>query len=140
MSLAGLPLLTIYSIPVSMLGGGVPWWSFALTAGGFMLMLFLQHREQTSRWGRGIGEAGREPGTSIAVSSQRHPDVGGHRSARSPLLLAVMIPQFVPTLSFSVFGFGPGNGNGRRPHARQPDGRPATRPAARRGPAAAAGA
>ena len=27
--LAGLPLLTIYSVPVSMLGGGVSWWIFA---------------------------------------------------------------------------------------------------------------
>jgi len=110
-SLAGLPLLTIYSIPVSMLGGGVPWWSFALTAGGFLTMLFLQHREQTSRWGRGIGEAGREPGTSVAVSSHAIRTSAGSLGSVA-LLLAVLIPQFVPTLSLSVFGFGQGNGNG----------------------------
>ena len=34
--LAGLPLLAIYSIPVSVLGGGVAWWAFALTAAGFL--------------------------------------------------------------------------------------------------------
>ena len=110
-SLAGLPLLTIYSIPVSMLGGGVPWWSFALTACGFMLMLFLQHREQTSRWGRGIGETGHEPGASIAVSSHALRTSAGSLGAVA-VLLAVMIPQFVPTMSFSVFGFGAGSGNG----------------------------
>ncbi|MGZ5404310.1 MAG: transglutaminase family protein [Nocardioides sp.] len=110
-SLAGLPLLTIYSIPVSMLGGGVAWWSFALTAAGFLTMLFLQHREQTSRWGRGIGEAGREPGTSVAVSSHAVRTAAGSLGSVA-LLLAVLIPQFVPTLSLSLFGFGPGNGNG----------------------------
>jgi len=110
-SLAGLPLLTIYSIPVSMLGGGVAWWSFLLTASGFLTMLFLQHREQTSRWGRGIGEAGREPGTSTAVSSHAIRTSAGSLGSVA-LLLAVLIPQFVPTLSLSVFGFGQGDGNG----------------------------
>ncbi len=109
--LAGLPLLAIYSIPVSMLGGGVPWWSFAFTAGGFMIMLFLQHREQTSRWGRGIGEAGREPGTSVAVSTHALRSTAASLGGVA-LVLAVLIPQFVPTLSLSVFGFGPGDGNG----------------------------
>ena len=109
--LAGLPLLTIYSIPVSMLGGGVPWWSFTLTAGGFLLLLFLQHREQTSRWGRGIGEAGRQPGTAVAVTS------GAVRTSAASLgagalLLAVLVPQFVPTMSLDVLGFGPGDGSG----------------------------
>ncbi len=110
-SLAGLPLLTIYSIPVSMLDGGVAWWSFALTAAGFLLMLFLQHGEQTSRWGRGIGEAGREPGTSVSVSSHAIRTSASSLGAVA-LLVAVMVPQFVPTLSLSVFGFGPGGGTG----------------------------
>lgn len=109
--LAGLPLLVIYSIPVSMLGGGVPWWSFGLTSGGFMAMLFLQHRDQTSRWGRGIGDAGREPGTSVAVSTHAIRTSAGSLGAAA-LVLAVLIPQFVPTLSLSVFGFGAGNGGG----------------------------
>lgn len=110
-SLAGLPLLTIYSIPVSMLGGGVAWWSFALTAAGFLLMLFLQHREQTSRWGRGLGEAGRGPGASVAISSHALRTSASSLGAGA-LLLAVMIPPFVPTLSLSVFGFGQGSGQG----------------------------
>ncbi|HEX6148993.1 DUF3488 and transglutaminase-like domain-containing protein [Nocardioides sp.] len=109
-SLAGLPLLTIYSIPVSMISGGVPWWSFALTAGGFLLMLFLQHREQTTRWGRGIGEDGSTGSTvSISTTAVR---TSAAALAGSALVLAVLVPQFVPTLSLSVFGFGPGNGSG----------------------------
>ena len=53
--LAGLPLLVIYTIPVSMTGVGVSWWVFAVVAGGFALMLFLQESEQLSRWGRTLG-------------------------------------------------------------------------------------
>ena len=34
MSLAGLPLLTVFSVPVGLLGGALTWWIFALTAAG----------------------------------------------------------------------------------------------------------
>ena len=34
--LAGLPLLTIYTVPISVLGGGVSLWVFVPTALGFM--------------------------------------------------------------------------------------------------------
>jgi transglutaminase-like putative cysteine protease len=109
-SLSGLPLLTIYSIPLSLIPDGVPWWSFALPAAGFMLMLFLQHREQTLRWGRGLGAEGTGgPTTSISGSAIR---TSAGALAGSALVLAVLIPQFVPTLSLSVFGFGPGSGAG----------------------------
>ena len=109
--LAGLPLLAIYSIPVGLLGGGVPWWSFALPAAGFLLLLFLQHREQTSRWGRGIGEGGRQPGTSVAVTSSTVRTSAASLGSVT-LLLAVLVPQFVPTLSLDVLGFGGGSGGG----------------------------
>ncbi len=109
-SLAGLPLLTIYSIPISMISDGVPWWSFAVTAAGFLLMLFLQHREQTSRWGRGLGADG-ATGSSTSISSSAI-RTSASALAGSALVLAVLIPQFVPTLSLSVFGFGPGSGTG----------------------------
>jgi len=109
-SLAGLPLLTIYSIPISVIIDGVTWWSFALTAAGFLLLLFLQHREQTTRWGRGLGADGTTGSTSSISGSAIRTSAGA--LAGSALVLAVLIPQFVPTLSLSVFGFGPGSGSG----------------------------
>ena len=54
--LAGLPLLTVYSVPVSLVGGGVSWWVFALTAAGFLGLLFLQESDQVARWGRPLGQ------------------------------------------------------------------------------------
>lgn len=107
--LVGLPLLVIYSIPVGMLGGGVPWWSFTLTAGGFLLLLYLQHRDQTARWGRGLGATGSAP----AASSGSHAVRGAAATMGSvTLLLAVLVPQFVPTMSLDVLGFGAGGGGG----------------------------
>ncbi len=64
--LAGLPLLAVYTVPVSMLDGGLAWWIFALSAAGFLALLFLHENEQiaeisTSRPARCRQRAG-EPG------------------------------------------------------------------------------
>ena len=105
--LAGLPLLAVYSVPVGMLDGGLRWWVFALTALGFLMLLFLQEQEQVGRWGRSL-----DPAASA-----------GHRSeaVRGSALLvgvlataaAVVAPLAIPTLSLEVFdlGSGPGGDN-----------------------------
>ena len=108
--LAGLPLLTIYSVPVSMLGGGVTWWIFALTAAGFLGMLFLQESEQVARWGRplGVDPAVADPtGFGVTTGAVRTTagTIGGVATA-----LAVVVPLLVPTLSLRWFDFGVGPG------------------------------
>ena len=108
--LAGLPLLTIYSVPVSMAGDSISWWIFALTAGGFMTLLYLQESDQVSRWGRPLSED-RETGDPIAFGGGAQTvratatKVGGVATA-----LAVVIPALIPTLGLHVFDFGPGAG------------------------------
>ncbi|MCW2845177.1 MAG: transglutaminase domain protein [Nocardioides sp.] len=111
--LAGLPLLTIYSIPVSLLGGGVSWWVFSLTAAGFMALLFLQETEQVARWGRPLGEdpAVADPsgfGVSTGAIRTSAGTIGGVATA-----LAVFLPLLIPTLDIHLFdiGKGPGDGN-----------------------------
>jgi transglutaminase-like putative cysteine protease len=107
--LAGLPLLIIYSVPVSMLSGGVSWWVFALTAGGFLLMLFLQVNEQLIRWGRPLGseESSDPAGFSVRTGAVRATagTIGGVSTA-----LAVVLPVFIPTLGLAVFPGGNGEG------------------------------
>jgi transglutaminase-like putative cysteine protease len=108
--LAGLPLLTIYSVPVGMVGGGVTWWIFALTAAGFLGMLFLQESEQVARWGRPLGE---DP--AVADPSAFGVTTGAVRTTASTIgsvatALAVVVPLLVPTLSLHVFDFGAGPG------------------------------
>ncbi len=108
--LAGLPLLSIYSVPVSLLADGLSWWVFVLTATGFMTMLFLHESEQVARWGRSLGE-----GLSVG-----EPTVyGSHRGAAGSsarmigglaTTMSVMVPIFIPTLGLEAFEFGNGPG------------------------------
>lgn len=110
--LTGLPLLTIYSIPVSMVGDTISWWIFALTAAGFLTMLFLQESDHVTRWGRPIGEDP-ETGDPIAYGAGAHATrstattIGGVATA-----LAVVIPALIPTIGLHVLDIGPGGGGG----------------------------
>ncbi|MCR6031958.1 hypothetical protein GGQ22_10920 [Nocardioides sp. zg-579] len=104
-SLAGLPLLTIYSVPVSLVGGGLAWWVFALTAGGFLLVLYLHEGDRVTRWGRTVEDdpsafdvrTGRVRGTALAIGA-------------IAVALAVAVPTAVPTLDVRLVDFGAGPG------------------------------
>ena len=110
--LAGLPLLTIYSIPVSLVGNDIAWWVFAATAAGYLTMLFLQESDAVARWGRPIG-LDRETGDPISYGAGAHVvrstagTIGGVATA-----LAIFLPALVPTLGLHVLDFGPGSGGG----------------------------
>ncbi|HEX6246676.1 MAG TPA: DUF3488 and transglutaminase-like domain-containing protein [Nocardioidaceae bacterium] len=106
---AGLPLLAVYTAPVSILDGGVPWWVFAAGAVGFLALLVTDQARSLSLWGRPVSRtgtfvdsgAGTLPGISLRTSARR---IG--LTATS---LAVVAPLVVPTLSLSLLpGSGPG--------------------------------
>jgi len=106
--LAGLPLLTIYTVPVSLTGEGVSWWVFAATAAGFVLMLFLQENEHLSRWGRTLGQDAQDPsGFSVRTGDVRSSAAG---IAGLATAVALLLPMLIPTLTLSLFsgGFGAG--------------------------------
>ena len=109
--LAGLPLLAVYCVPVSLLDHGVAWLVFLLTAAGFMLMLYLQESEHIARWGRpvGTGAGGDDGGFGLSTGASR-----GSASSVGALamVLAVVVPIFIPTFDLATWGFGPGDGNG----------------------------
>ena len=110
--LSGLPLLTIYTIPVSLVETPIAWWVFVGTAAGFLAMLFLQEAEHVSRWGRPIAED-RETGDPISLGAGAHAvrrtatGIGGTATA-----LALVLPLVVPSVGLHVFDFGPGKGDG----------------------------
>ena len=107
--LAGLPLLAVYSVPVSMLDGGLRWWVFALTALGFLMMLFLQEQEHVGRWGRLPRRRGLGPA--------RRSDAGAARARCGwrwwPPPPPSWLPWRCPTFELQVFdlGSGPGGNN-----------------------------
>lgn len=108
--LAGLPLLAIYSIPVSLLDSGLSWWVFALTATGFLTLLHLHEGEQVARWGRSLSHessSGNPSAIGRGSSSVRRSagTIGGIATA-----LAVVVPVAIPTFDVQLFDFGPGSG------------------------------
>jgi transglutaminase-like putative cysteine protease len=110
--LAGLPLLTIYSVPISLLGGGVSLWVFVPTAIGFMAMLFLHENDMINRWGRPIG-SDRDGAGTIGSFGVRTGAAKSNATAIGSVAtgLAVVVPFLIPTLDINVFDFGAGNGD-----------------------------
>ncbi|MGZ4486503.1 MAG: transglutaminase family protein [Nocardioides sp.] len=103
--LAGLPLLMVYSIPISLLGNGVSWWIFAATAAGFLVVLHLQQTRAVAQWGRTLDQdpdvlRGRPPTVRTGAGG-----IGGVATA-----LAVVVPLLVPTFGLHLFDFGKGPG------------------------------
>ena len=135
---AGLPLLMIYSLPVSALDRSVNWLIFSLSALGFLAMLSLQERDRIGRWGRTLSV----DEVDSARLRHRHGQAA-HPGDRRLRDRAGGLPA----------GADPDPGpqrlrrRDRRPRRwrrprrpdHQPDDRPASRPGARRGPAADAG-
>lgn len=111
--LAGLPLLTIYSVPVSLLDG-VGWPVFVLAAGGFMAMLFLQEDTELLRWGWALDHDSADP-TGFGVRTGRNRTTA-FKVGATATALGVVLPFLIPTLSLSIFdgsGSGPGDGTVR---------------------------
>ncbi|HSU00933.1 MAG TPA: DUF3488 and transglutaminase-like domain-containing protein, partial [Nocardioides sp.] len=103
---AGLVLLTAYTLPVAVTGEAVSWWLFAVVAALFLVLVFLQHSDHVTSWGRAPeGEKG-----SFSV---RTGAIGNTATAlgAAAIALAVVVPAAVPTMSMSVFD---GNGPGTR--------------------------
>ena len=103
---AGRPAAAhVYSVPVSMLGGGVPWWSFALTAVGFLADALPAAARADHAAGAAASAADRAAATSprVGTGAVRH-DAGALGGVGTAL--AVVIPLFVPTLTLSVSASG----------------------------------
>jgi len=107
--LAGLPLLAVYSVPVSLLEGGIAWGVFLFTAIGFLIMLFLHESVQISRWGRSLGPDVTENDLTVFGSSATMRTSAG-KIGGFATVLAVVVPVLIPTVTLEVFDFGIGDG------------------------------
>jgi transglutaminase-like putative cysteine protease len=107
--LAGLPLLTIYSVPVSMTGHGPHWLLYTLTAIGFLVMIFLSESEQVARWGPILAEDhGHSEPKPLSVPTW--PRTGARAIGGVATALSIVVPLLLPTFSVHLFNFGPGTG------------------------------
>ena len=106
--LAGLPLLTIYSLPVSVLDRSVNSGVFIVAAGGFLLMLALQESDRVMRWGRPLGASEESDPSLFGVGANRSSTMAVGASA---IGMALVLPLFIPTLDLNLLGTG-GTGTG----------------------------
>jgi transglutaminase-like putative cysteine protease len=118
--LAGLPLLALYLVPATRTGGGYDWLAFALAAGGYTALLSAEGRDRLGRWGRPLVHAGRQrtgPDGKPVAAPKARVDTGpiaatGHQITMYALIVAVLAPILLPTVSGGLFGIGPDSGNG----------------------------
>ncbi len=112
--LAGLPLLAVYTAPVSILDGGVSWLKFALAAVSFLFLIAGDEAQRLGRWGQQLS-SGSQLFDSQATSVRTQAVWSSARKiGLTATGLAVIVPIFVPTFSGNIFdghGNGPG-GNG----------------------------
>ena len=113
--LAGLPLLAVYTAPVSILDGGVSWLKFALAAMCFLLLIASEEAQRLSHWGHQLTPTSRLFDSQATSVRPQAVWSSARKIGLTATGLAVLVPIIVPTLSTSIFegnGSGPGgNGN-----------------------------
>jgi transglutaminase-like putative cysteine protease len=104
-AVAGLPMLAIYSVPVAVFAGSVPWYTFVIGAFGYLWLVGADNLDRVRRFGRRFTGDGRdvdlwEP-SPLAAAGRRLTVVGA--------LIAVLLPVVVPGMTTGLIDrFGPG--------------------------------
>lgn len=116
--LAGLPLLAIYLVPATRISGGQDWFAFVLAAVGYTTLLSVEGCERLGRWGHPIEHHGtRRSGTNTDSGRPARQVTGpiaavGHQITIVTLVVAVLAPVVLPTMTSGLFGSSSGNGTG----------------------------
>jgi len=115
---AGLPLLAMYTAPVSLLDEGVSWWKFALIAAAFLFLLAGEEAGRLAHWGRDLGLTPGATERQWARASNQTVWPSARKIGFTATAMAIVLPIFVPTftggmLSGAGGGGGPGGGGVR---------------------------
>ncbi|MDQ3480766.1 MAG: DUF3488 and transglutaminase-like domain-containing protein [Actinomycetota bacterium] len=111
--LAGLPLLTLYTVPVAVLPTGVPIYAFVPGAIGYICMLTTAERERLAHWGRLVRRSEGPTGAHETVDTSVLAATGRKVSFLA-LSAAVLLPFVIPAFAPSILDGGrqPGRGSG----------------------------
>lgn len=111
--LAGLPLLAVYTAPLSILAGGVSWPKFAAAALCFLFLVTAEEDLRLSRWGQRLTPRASLFDNERAVVGGPAVWSAARRIGLVTTGLAVVAPLLVPSISASWFDGGNGPGTGR---------------------------
>lgn len=99
-SLAGLPLLALYTVPASIVEDGIPWPLFLLGALGYVGLLIAEGQERLVRWGRPLvaGLSAERAGRAGAPSKVDTTPFGqvGRRIGAVVITTAIIVPALLP--------------------------------------------
>ncbi|NUR06937.1 MAG: transglutaminase domain-containing protein [Nocardioidaceae bacterium] len=109
--LAGLPLLALYTAPVSILDGGVSWLKFAAAALCYLFLIAAGESYRLAHWGHQL-TAGRIFDSQTTNVSSQAIWSSARKIGLTATGLAVVVPIFVPTLSANLFNGGGTGGDG----------------------------
>ncbi|MEV4139529.1 DUF3488 and transglutaminase-like domain-containing protein [Dactylosporangium sp. NPDC049742] len=120
-ALAGLPMLAIYSVPVTVTAESTSWLPFALGAVGFLWLLVTDNVDRVRRFGRRFTGDGRdvdlwEP-SPLAAAGQRLGAVGVIAAVLLPLVPFAMPAGVIDSIGAGAGGgggIGPGGKNGKQ--------------------------
>ncbi|MFF8768774.1 transglutaminaseTgpA domain-containing protein [Kitasatospora sp. NPDC015120] len=107
-ALAGLPLLALYSVGNGLAGDQGSWLWFATAAAGYLLLLFAEGQDRVSRWGRIFRGAEHGEGGGLGALGQ-----GGRQVGVVALVLALLLPAFLPRWGSGLLHSGSGTAAGR---------------------------
>lgn len=108
--LTGLPLLILYTVPVTALPDGVPIYGFLPGAVAYISLLLADERDRLGHWGRLVS---RTPHDTVQPTMDTSGLVSnGRRIAVIAVTSAVVLPLFIPAFSSAWFDNGRGVGNG----------------------------
>lgn len=119
--LAGLPLLTLYTVPVAVLPSGVPVLAFVAGAAAYVAMVMADERDRLAHWGRLVSRQ-TSPHDAARIDTSGL-GATGRRVSVIAVAAAVVLPVFVPTLPAALLdggGSGEGDGDGQRLSFRDP--------------------
>lgn len=104
-ALAGLPMLAIYSVPVAVMFGDVPAYTFAIGVVGYLWLLGADNIDRVRRFGRRFTGDGRD----VDVWEPSPLAAAGRRLALIGVAAALVLPLVVPGFSTNLIDrFGPG--------------------------------
>jgi len=111
-ALAGVPLLVLYAVPVTVVASGVPWLLFTVGALGWLALLLAEGRERVSGWGRALDRRSNKGDNVLAGTPPEPLGVVGRRIGAAALGLALVLPAVLPWVTTSLFERGGGGGGG----------------------------
>jgi transglutaminase-like putative cysteine protease len=96
-ALAGLPMLALYAIPVSVTGSALPWPLFVIGAAGYLWLISTDHRDRIRGWGRMMRPA-RQSADPAAEPASTPIGAAGRRIGLIGIAVAVLVPLVIPSL------------------------------------------